>query len=104
MRDVYQYSTTELIRILGQRARAYRIRLGLTQRELAERAGVSVPTLQAFETGQSNDLSFSTLLRLLRGMGQLESVDTLLAEIAESPYELRNQTKPVKRVRHSKKD
>ena len=44
MNDVYQYSTTEIIRILGQRARAYRIRLGLTQKELAERAGVSVPT------------------------------------------------------------
>ena len=102
MRDVYQYSTTEIIRILGQRARAYRIRLGLTQKELAERAGVSVPTLQAFETGQSNDISFSTLLRLLRGIGQLEGVDTLLAEIAESPYELRDGQEQVKRVRHRK--
>lgn len=103
MIDAYQYSTTEIIRILGQRTRAYRIRLGLTQKELAERAGVSVPTLQVFEKGQSNDISFSTLLRLLRGIGQLDGVNTLLAEIAESPYELREKANPVKRVRHTNK-
>jgi len=102
MRDIYQYSTTEIIRIIGQRARTYRIRLGLTQRELAERAGVSVPTLQIFETGQSKDISFSTLLRILRGIGQLDGVDTLLAEVAESPYETRDSQEQVKRVRHRK--
>ena len=102
MMDAYQYSTTEIIRILGQRVRAYRIRLGLTQKELAERAGVSVPTLQAFETGQSKDISFGTLLRLLRGLGQLYGVNTLLAEIVESPYDLRGSQEQVKRVRHKK--
>lgn len=102
MKDVYQYSTTEIIRILGQRTRAYRIRLGLTQKELAERAGVSVPTLQAFEAGQSKDISFSTMLRLLRGLGQLDGANTLLAEIAESPYDLRGSQEQVKRVRHRK--
>ena len=102
MRDIYHYSTTEIIHILGQRARTFRIRMGMTQRELAERAGVSAPTLHAFETGQSKDISLSTLLRLLRGIGQLDGVDMLLAEISESPYMLREKSTPVKRVRHSK--
>ena len=100
MRDIYQYSTPEIIQILGQRERTYRIRLGLTQKELAERAGISVPTLQAFENGTNKDISFSTLLRILRGIGQLEGVNTLLAEIAESPYDLRGSKEQVKRVRH----
>lgn len=102
MIDVYQYSTAEIIRVLGQRERTYRIRLGLTQKELAERAGISVPTLQAFENGTNKDISFSTLLRILRSIGQLEGADTLLAEIPESPYTKRESGEQRKRVRHKK--
>jgi DNA-binding XRE family transcriptional regulator len=103
MRDIYQYSTPEIIQILGQRERTYRIRLGLTQKELAERAGISVPTLQAFENGINKDISFSTLLRILRGIGQLEGADTLLAEIPESPYTMRESGEQRQRVRHKKR-
>lgn len=102
MAAIHNYSTTEIIRMLGQRTRQYRIRLGLTQKELAERAEISVPTLQSFEKGQSRDIALSTLLRLLRSMGQLEGVDHLLSDILESPYMLRSDGEQVKRVRHSK--
>ena len=100
--DIYHYSSTEIIRILGQRFRAYRIRLGFTQKELAERAGVSVPTVQSFENGANNDISFSTLLRLLRSIGQLDGVNTILEEIPESPYTMRDSGEQRKRVRHTK--
>ena len=103
MRDIYLYSTTEIIRTLGQRARLYRIRAGLTQRELAERARISVPTLQAFENGQSRDISFSTLLRILRGLGQLDRVNELLLDISESPYMMRSGGGIQQRVRHTSK-
>lgn len=102
MRDIYQYSTPEIIQIIGQRERAYRILLGLTQKELAERAGISVPTLQAFENGTNKDISFSTLLRILRSINQLEGADNLLAEIPESPYLMRDNGKQRQRVRHKK--
>ena len=102
MRDVYQYSTPEIIRILGQRERSYRIRLGLTQKELAERAGISVPTLQAFENGTNKDISFSTLLRILRSIGQLERADKLLEEIPESPYTMLQSGEQRQRVKHKK--
>ena len=102
MRDIYQYSTPEIIQILGQRERTYRIRLGFTQKELAERAGISVPTLQAFENGTNKDISFSTLLRILRSINQLEGADTLLAEIPESPYLMRDNGEQRQRVRHKK--
>ena len=52
MEDIYHYSSTEIIRILGQREKTYRILLRMTQKELAERVGISVPTLQAFESGR----------------------------------------------------
>ena len=102
MRDVYQYSRPEIIRILGQRERSYRIRLGLTQKELAERAGISVPTLQAFENGTNKDISFSTLLRILRSIGQLEGADKLLEEIPESPYTMLQSGEQRQRVKHKK--
>ena len=102
MRDVYQYSTPEIIQMLGQRERTYGIRLGLTQKELAERAGISVPTLQAFENGTNKDISFSTLLRILRSIGQLEGTNALLAEIPESPYTMRESGEQRQRVRHKK--
>ncbi len=102
MIDIYQYSTPEIIRILGQRERTYRIRLRLTQKELAERAGISVPTLHAFESGTNKDISFSTLLRILRSIGQLEGADKLLEEIPESPYTKRESGEQRQRVRHKK--
>ena len=100
MRDIYQYSSTEIIQILGQRERTYRIRLGLTQKELAERAGISVPTLQAFEKGICRDITLSTLLRILRSINQLEGADTILKEIPESPYTRHTNGKQIQRVRH----
>ena len=99
--DIYHYSSSEIVQLLGQRFRGYRIRLGLTQKELAERAGVSVPTLQAFEKGANPDISFSTLLRLLRSIGQLDGVNTLLEEIPESPYTM---PETGKQRRHHQKD
>ncbi|MGH2499602.1 MAG: helix-turn-helix transcriptional regulator [Candidatus Limnocylindria bacterium] len=54
--------------------RSARRRAGLTQRALAERAGVPQPTIAAIEAGRQ-DPRFSTLLRLLRASGaELESV------------------------------
>ena len=78
MRDIYQYSTPEIIQILGQRER------------------------QAFENGTNKDISFSTLLRILRSINQLEGADTLLAEIPESPYLMRDNGEQRQRVRHKK--
>ena len=100
--DIYHYSGTEIIRIIGQRVRLYRIQIGLTQKELAERCGISVPTLQTIERGVSHDISFLTLLRILRGLGQLDGANTILPEIPESPYMLRESGKQVQRVRHTK--
>ena len=86
MRDVYIYTTQEIIAMLGSRFRAYRRQLGLTQKAVAEKAGLSVMTVQKFETGTSLDISLTTIMRLLRVIGQLENIETLLPEIPESPY------------------
>jgi DNA-binding XRE family transcriptional regulator len=54
--------------ILGQALRELRGRSGLTQKELAERAGTNEAYISHAETGRL-DVRWHTLRRLLRGLG-----------------------------------
>ena len=53
---------------IGREVRGARIALGLTQARLAERAGVSLPTVQNVEAGRANP-AHRTLCRLLDPLG-----------------------------------
>ena len=48
MDDLYEYSTPELVRLLGSRFREYRLRCNLTQREVAEKSGIGMTTSHKF--------------------------------------------------------
>jgi transcriptional regulator with XRE-family HTH domain len=52
-------------RALGQGLRALRLRAGLTQEQLAERAGVNASYLSQLENG-NRDVRWTTVSRLLR--------------------------------------
>lgn len=60
---------TDDVRIAGGVLREARLRAGLTQRALAERAGVAQPVIAAYEAGRRQP-SVPTLLRLVRAAGQ----------------------------------
>ncbi len=60
------------LRTLGEHLRAWRLLNDLTQALVAERAGVSRPTVQAVEAGQS--VSTENLARVLRVLGVLDQV------------------------------
>src|SRR5262245_56166533 len=53
---------------LGQRIIQARERLGLTQRELADRAHIAVPVLNRLETGQRHDPGLNLLRRVARAL------------------------------------
>ena len=86
MNDIYAYTNPEIIAKLGARFREYRHLSGLTLREVAEKAGLSVMTIQKFESGTAKDVTMTTILRLLRVINHLENIETLLPQIPESPY------------------
>lgn len=95
-----RYSDSEIIQILGERLRKYRIALGLTQAELSAKAGVSKMTIHKFESGTAGNISMQTLLSLLRYTGLLGNFEALIPDVPASPYSpISNR----KRVRHGNK-
>lgn len=95
-------ATPDVVRNLGMRFRDYRLRLRMTRKEVSEAASVGLTTLYKFESGNMTDISFSTLLRLLKAIGLVENWDMLLPELPESPYLYDNNERKMQRVRKRK--
>ena len=67
----YQIASTHQIhQDIAQRLNRYRIHLELTQQELADEAGISVPTLSRLLNGKGATLD--TFLRVLKAMNLVE--------------------------------
>lgn len=102
MKDIYGLSNSELIRDLGSRFKAYRIYCRLTQSDVAEQSGVSVPTIRNFENGRTTNVSLKVLLPLMRAVGQLEQIEQLFPELPENPKDVFFKKPTPRRVRHGK--
>ena len=103
MADFYEYSTPELVRLLGSRFKDYRMRCNLTQKEVAEQSAIGLTTIHKFENGTANNLSLSTFILLLRVVGQVNALDDVLPELPKSPYLVRREDKKAQRIRHTNK-
>lgn len=102
MADYSEYSAPELVRMLGERFKDYRLRSQLTQKEVANLTGLTVPTVQRFENGLSGNISLATFLLLMKAIGCIDGLDELMPEQPESPYLYNDNIKKVQRVRHKK--
>lgn len=96
-------ATPDVVRNLGMRFRDYRMRMQMTRKEISEAAAIGMTTLYKFESGNMTDISFDTLLRLLRAIGLNENWNALLPELPESPYLYDDKDRKRQRVRKSKK-
>lgn len=100
------HTPAEVARGLADRVRGRRLHRGWTQEELAERAGVALPTLKLFE--RSGKISLDRLLRIASVLGALDdfqkpfsplpaaSLDELEAQLAapKRRYGRRRAPKP----------
>ena len=102
MADLYEYSTPELVKLLGARFKEYRLLCNLTQKDVSEQSGVGLTTIHKFENGSAGNISLATFIVLLKVVGQINSMDNILQELPESPYLIRRNNKKVQRVRHTK--
>ncbi len=103
MADLYRYSVPELVRLLGNRFKDYRMQCNLTQKEVAELSGIGLTTIHKFENGTAGNLSLSTFVLLLKVVGRINALDDVLPELPESPYLFRKEEKKAQRIRHTKK-
>ena len=92
--ELYEKSGSDIIRELGKRYSDYRKRMGYTQKEIAEKSGLSVFTISSFENGSSTGITMASFIRLLRSIDSLEEVEKILPELPVSPREIfRKQNK-----------
>lgn len=99
-------SDPAILKRLGERQKRMRIRMELTQSELAEQAGVGLLTVANFEKGKS--ITVANLVKIMRVLGQLENLEEIFPEPRISPIQLREmqaayQKRQPERVRKSKK-
>ncbi len=86
--EIYELSGSDIIRQLGKRFGDYRKRMGYTQKEVAEKSGLSVFTISSFENGSSTGVTLASLIKLLRAIDNLDEIEKLLPELPESPRTL----------------
>ena len=86
MRIDSQLTDDAVLAELGERLARTRLERNLTQGALADEAGVARKVVYAMEAG--GEFKITSLIRVLRALGLLESLDRLVAEPATSPIEL----------------
>lgn len=92
-------SDDAVMRELGLRLRDARLNRRLTQRELADRAGLTEQTLRKMENGSFGQVR--NLSKALRALGLLGNVDALIPAPAPSPImESDRGGRRPQRVRH----
>jgi transcriptional regulator with XRE-family HTH domain len=87
---------------VGEQVRSARIALQLDQRQLAERANVSVGAVSNLERGRGSSLT--TVIAIVRALGRTEWLESLSPTVAFSPLRLLRdaRTSTPKRVRSAR--
>ncbi len=78
-------SDRAVLKELGSRIARYRLNKNLTQAMLAAQGGVSTPTIQRIEQGESTQATI--LIRILRALKLLDNLEVLIPEPAISPIQ-----------------
>lgn len=102
MDDFSDYSSPELVKMLGSRFKEYRLRANMTQKEVAEMAGLSSLTVYRFENGIVTNIALSSFLLLMKAVGCINDLNELMPEQPESPYLYKDINKKAQRVRHKR--
>ena len=79
-------SDLAILEELGMRLRSARLDANMTRDALASKIDLSVDTVRNAETGRN--VSLETLIRLMRGLGRLADLQTLLEDVGPSPVQL----------------
>ena len=104
--DNLSYTTNQdIIALLCQRLKEYRLAARISQREMAEKSGVSLTTISHLEQGMNRNITLNNFISLLRVLGLEQRLSDLLPELPVPPMALKQMNKYIpKRVRRSNHD
>ena len=90
----------DILLLLAKRVKEYRLAARMSQRELAQKSGVSYTTISHFEQGKNPNLTLNNFISLLRCIGMESRMMEMLPELPVPPMALREINKLIpKRVR-----
>ncbi len=96
-------TNSDILLLLAKRLKDYRLAARMSQKELAERSGVSQTTISHFEQGVNRNLTLNNFISLLRVLGLEQRNGEVMPELPMPPMALRKIEKLIpKRVRRSK--
>lgn len=81
MFDDTRETNFELITEIGRRYKAYRKALKMSQKEVAEKTGISLFTISAFENGRGQGISLSHFAALLEALDLRGNLSETVPEI-----------------------
>ena len=104
--DSLSYTTNQdIIAILCQRLKEYRLAARISQREMAEKSGVSLTTISHLEQGLNRNITLNNFISILRVLGLEQRLSELLPELPVPPMALKQMNKYIpKRVRRNNDD
>lgn len=84
--NIAKLSDQFIVKEITARLKKHRLNLNMTQKALAEKAGVHVQTIKNFESGKSTTLL--TFIQILRAFEALDTLDALFPDPGVSPIQL----------------
>lgn len=95
----------DILSLLCQRLKEYRLAARISQKEMAEKSGVGLATICHLEQGKNQNITLNNFISLLRVIGMEQRLNDLLPELPMPPLALKQINKFIpKRVRRNSHD
>lgn len=105
MSNTNYVTNQDIMLLLAKRIKEYRLAVRMSQKEMAEKSGVSLATISHFEQGVNQNMTLNNFISLLRIVGMEQRVSDLLPELPMPPMALKQINKFIpKRVRRNDND
>lgn len=105
MNNTNYITNQDIMLLLAKRIKEYRLAVRMSQKEMAEKSGVSLATISHFEQGVNQNMTLNNFISLLRIVGMEQRVSDLLPELPMPPMALKQINKFIpKRVRRNDND
>lgn len=105
MNNAPYITNQDILSLLCQRLKEYRLAARISQKEMAEKSGVGLTTICHLEQGKNQNITLNNFISLLRVIGMEQRLNDLLPELPMPPLALKQINKFIpKRVRRNSHD